>query len=238
MPSRLMTLRSRFLLLMALALATTASFAQSSNSNRDPVYGFDPLLYNGKIYSYFPQPGTGGIQYLYADFDTQGALTLRGVTYSNLTLNYDIFNQKVILKYKNAIGSPSLIEVSTAWLEMFELGGSHFEIRTGTDTTKRIYQVLGSGPDKILYYQRKELLLHNQQITGLYYFSKIIREMYLQKGNRVVKFKNNHSFITVFSKPEQELIKKYLRKKKIKVTKASDSIMAELINYCNTLSGS
>ncbi len=30
----------------------------------DDVYGSDPLLYNGRYYTFFPPPNTGGNQYL------------------------------------------------------------------------------------------------------------------------------------------------------------------------------
>ena len=213
-------------------------FSQEQNDTHERVYGYDPLLYNGRVYYFYPQPGTGGTQYLLDAFDTHGTITLRGVTYTNLTINYDIYNQLLVLKYKNAIGSASLIEISEAWLEKFDLEGRHFEILTGNDTTKRIYQVVGKGNDKILYFREKQMLLHNLEVSGLYYFSKVIKEMYVLSGKRLVKFSNNRSFIAAFSPSEKELIKKYLRKNNLNVKKANDFKMNELINYCNTLGGS
>jgi hypothetical protein len=225
-----------FIFLLILAVVSITAVAQTTSYNHDPVYGYDPLLYNGRMYVFY-QPGTGGTQYLFNDFDTKGSITLRGVTYTNLSINYDIYNQQLILKYKDAIGSPRLIEISFAWLESFTLNNNLFEIYTETDSTKRIYQVLGSGDKKILFYHQKELLLHNQQISGSYYFSKGTREKYVLNGNKKVKFNNNRSFISVFSLPEQELLKKYIRQQNINVKKTNDYILNELINYCKTLGG-
>jgi hypothetical protein len=232
-----MTFIPRFLLLLLLAMISNTAISQSLSDNHDPVYGYDPLLYNGRMY-YFYQPGTGGTQYLHENFDPQGTITFRGVTFSNLSINYDVYNQLLVLKYKDAIGSNKLIEVSYAWLESFTLGGYSFEYISESNSTRRIYQVLGSGNKKILYFYRKDMLLHNQTISGLYYFSKTIKEKYVFNDNHIVKFNTNKSFLAAFSPAQQVLIKKYIRKQNINVKKANDAILTDLINYCKTLAGS
>ena len=232
-----LTFFTRFLLLLLLAVVSNTAISQSLSDNHDPVYGYDPLLYNGRIY-YFYQPGTGGTQYLHENFDTRGTITLRGTTFTNLSINYDVYNQILVLKYKDAIGSNKLIEVSYAWLESFTLGGYPFEYIGESNETRRFYQVLGSGSKKILYYYRKDMLLHNQAISGLYYFSKTIKEKYVLNDNHIVKFNNNKGFLAAFSTDQQVLIKKYIRKQNINVKKANDVILTDLINYCKTLVGS
>jgi hypothetical protein len=217
-------------------VVSLSAAAQTVSVNNDPVYGYDPLLYNGRMYIFY-MPGTGGTQYLYNDFDTKGSIRIRSVTYTNLSINYDIYNQQLILKYKDALGSPRLIEISFAWLESFTINNNKFEIYTEADSSKRIYQVLGSGDKKIMFYHQKELLLHNQQISGSYYFSKGTREKYVLNGTQKVKFNSNHGFISVFKPSEQELLKKYLRQQNINVKKANDFMLNELINYCKTLGG-
>lgn len=228
---------SRFLLLLSITVNSISAIAQVPTNDHDPVYGYDPLLYNGKLY-YFYKPGTGGTQYLHENFDTQGTITLRGITFTNLSINYDIYNQILVLKFKDAIGSNKLIEVSYAWLESFTLGGYPFEYIGESNSTRRIYQVLGSGSKKILYFYRKDMLLHNQAISGLYYFSKPIKEKYVFIDNRIVKFSNNKGFISAFSPTQQVLLKKYMRKQSINVKNASDIVLTDLINYCKTLGGS
>jgi hypothetical protein len=228
----------RFLIVLALAFSSVFALAQSTAGNPDKIYGHDPLLYNGRIYSFFPPEGTGGNQYLNDEFDKQGSLKVRGVTFTNLALNYDIYNQLVVLEYKNNLGSTELIEVSAAWLEEFNLGGRHFEIKNGTDTTRRIFQVLGEGTEKILIFHRKDLKLDTRTASKDHFFADAIREMYVETGNKTLRFKNNRSFVSDFSLGRQDAVKKYLRKHKIRVKKASDYLMTELINYCNTLNGS
>ena len=233
-----MKILTRFLLLLILVTVTLSTFAQPAIATDDPVYGFDPLLYNGRVYHYLPERGTGGNQFLVDEYDPNGSITLRGITYPHQVLNFDVYNQKVVLKYKNATGSTSLIEISGAWFGSFDMDGRHFEIETDVDTTKHIYQVLGSGSDKVMYFLKKDKLLYNRPISGSYYFSKVLRETYVYTGKRKVKYSGNRNFTSAFSPEKQALIKEYLHKYKINVKKASDSVMTDLINYCKTLGGS
>jgi len=223
--------------MLSMVLGALTAFSQSSLKNPDLVYGFDPLLYNGKVYAYYTMPGTEGTQYLFDTFDTMGSLTVRGVTFARITLNFDICNQQLIMKYKSTIGASSLIEISKAWLEKFEIDGRHFEIIATSDTTKEIYQVLGAGPSKIMYYQTKKLLLNTLIASKNYFFSHIQKGMYVFNGKQRIKYKNNRSFVAAFNPAQQDMIRKYIRKHKLIVQKVSDLQMTDLINYCNTLTG-
>lgn len=219
-------------------MVSLSAFSQTSAGNNDPIYGYDPLLYNGRLYYFYPQPGTEGTQYLFDSFDNMGSITVRGVTYTNLTLNFDIYNQLLILKYKNAIGSPSLIEISFGWLEQASIWGSNFETFTEPNSTKRLYQVIGSGDKKIMYYQNKELLIDNLKSSKNHYFSSGKKEMYVKTNGQLTPYKNSSSFVKSFSANNQSVIKSYLRTHKINVKTATDIIMADLITYCNSLPGS
>jgi len=227
--------KTSFILAFILLFCTLLSFSQVIKESHDPVYGFDPLLYNGRVYQFYVAPGTGGTQYLFDKFDTLGSLTLRGVTYNNLTLNYDIYNQLIILKYKNTVGSYSLIEISQAWLEKSSMSGCNFENVTNVSSGKSIYQVIGNGADKIMYYRNKELLIDNLGGSMNHYFSDTRKQMFVLTNNQLKPFKKRKDFIKAFSPSRQALIKTYIRKHNINLKTASDFNMTDLINYCNTL---
>jgi hypothetical protein len=212
-----------------------SAFAQVKADNQDRIYGYDPLLYNGRVYAYFPKPGTAGTPYLFPDFDAQGSVTLRGVTFTNVCINYDLYNQQLILNYKTVLGSSSFIELSLAWLENFQIKDSHFEVVTSSDTSKRIFQVLGSGTYQIRYSLYKALLPDSRTASRNFFFTDSEKESFVFSGNKMNRYKNNRSFVGTFSSSQQDAIRKYIRKNKIKVKKASDLKMIELINYCNTL---
>jgi hypothetical protein len=227
----------RFLLLFSLLMVSFTVKPQVKSGNNDPVYGYDPLLYNGKIYDFYPVAGTEGTQYLFDTFDSLGSVTIRGVTYDNLSLNYDIYKQLLVLKYKNVAGSQSFIEISYAWLEEACLWKNNFEPYTATNSTKRLYQVLGNADKKILYYWSKELWLEDQKISKNHYFSSARKDMFVFTNNQLISFKTNAGFVKSFSPKQQSFIKSYMRSFKINVRKANDLIMTDLINYCNSLFG-
>lgn len=233
-----MAFATRFILFFSLAIASITAIAQTSTQNNDPVYGYDPLLYNGRLYYFYPQPGTLGTQYLFDIFDSTGSITVRGTTYTHLTLNFDIYNQQLILKYKDAIGSPSLIEISFAWLEKASLSGNNFETYAAPNSSKRLYQVIGGEAEKIMYYLSKDLLIDNMKISGSHYFSSGKKAMYVKVDGRLIPYKNNKGYVKSFSVSKQSYIKEYLRNYDINVKTANDFIMNNVINYCNTLPGS
>ena len=224
-----------FLLLLSIAMVSLKATSQVNFENNDPVYGYDPLLYNGKVYNFYLPVGTEGTQYLFDTFDSLASITVRGVTYQHVTLNYDIYNQLLVLKYKNAVGSQSFIEISYAWLEKATMWSKDFEIFSASDSTKLLYQVIGNADEKILYYLSKELLLENLKSSKNHYFTSVKKKMFVWTNGRFSSFKNNAGFIKSFSPKNQSSIKSYLRSANLKVRKAKDYLLMDLINYCNSL---
>ena len=172
---------------------------------------------------------------MFKEFDEHGSITLRGITFAGVILNYDVFNQQLVLRYTNSSGATNLIAISAAWLEKFELNGDHFETIAKADTTKSIFQVLGFGHDKILFYFGKELLLDSFKSNGNHYFSEARKNMFVLTGEKITGFNSNRGFVKCFDSKKYDEIKKYIRKNKIQVKKASDWQMNELIDFCNTL---
>jgi len=230
-----MTLLFRILISFSLLFNFYVVSAQHLGDSEDNIYGLDPLLYNGRSYTYFLPSTTGGNQYFNDSGFENGSVTIRGITFNKLVLNYDIFNQELILKYKTDLDGTRVIVISDAWLESFSLRDFNFEQITSQDTLKRIYQVLGTGPSRILYFWKKDLELDNVQGSKKYSFTSAKKEMYLYRGGNILKYRNNKIFYSLFGPDKGTIIKEYLRKNKINVKKATDKTMTKLISYCNSL---
>ena len=209
--------------------------AQQSGINVDDVYGSDPSLYNGRHYTFFLPLNAGGSQYFSGRQFESGSATIRGVTYNGLVLNYDIYNQQLILQYKSNLGATGLIIISDAWLESFSFKDLNFEMISSPDTLKRIFQVLGTGPSRILYFWKKDLNLESFQGSTNHIFSASIKEMNVYTGNRILRYRNNNTFCSLFDSVKRNAVKVYLRKNNIKVKKATDQVMTGLICYCNSV---
>ncbi len=187
------------------------------------TYGLDPILYNGKLYKYYTQRNIIGNQYLNNVLFIQGEVTIRGNKFKNLSLNFDIFNQELLLKYSDLKGSENTIMISKAWLEEFSIGKSKFKLCTMNNFPERIYQFIGNDSIQIYYYIKKVLNLNNTPGSSSYAYTTN-KSTFIFINKSLNQYNSNRGFIKIFDKTIQPQIKKYLRSNKIKVTSASDDI--------------
>ncbi len=240
----------RSLILALLLFCSGTLFSQHTFQDLDRVYGLDPLLFNGKKYSYFLPSGTGGNQFFSSAEFVWGGIVVKGCSGEvvkgcsgevvkgksdkDLLLNYDVFNQKLLLKFFDETGAEQIIEVSEAWLESFDLGPVNFICLRENDET-RIYQVLGDGPCKILYYWRKNLKLINTATASSYTFTSPVKTSFVLIDGKPRPFGSKGSFTKLFNPAHKVEIKNYLQANGINLKKASDQAMTDLINYIGNL---
>jgi hypothetical protein len=224
----------RSLLLTSLIIFSGKLISQDTFHEMDKVYGLDPLLYNGKKYSYFLPSGTGGNQFLASSAFVEGDMVIRGKGVKGVLLNYDIYNQKLLLQYADETGAFQIIEVSEAWLEHFSLGDMNFIYLAGNEQD-RIYQALGDGPYRVLYYWRKSLKLSNSMGDGNYTFSPPVKTRYVLVNGELHPFRSKGSLIRIFDPAHKPAIKRYFHENGINPKKASDQAMTELINFIGNL---
>jgi hypothetical protein len=200
----------------------------------DRVYGLDQILYNGKKYTYSPPPGTKGHQYLFSPDYAAGSVTIKEKNYPGLTLNYDIFNQQLLLRYANETGPLNIIEISKSWITGFRMGDMYFEFLV-IGQEPHFYQVLGEGRARILYQWRKNLEVDGTIGSCGFAFTRTIRDSYVVIDGALKPFNTKRSLINLFDPAQRQEIKSYLRKNKINVKKSSDRVMAEMITFIGNL---
>jgi hypothetical protein len=215
-------------------LICTSAAAQDAGQEADRVYGLDQTLCNGKKYSYKAPAGTKGNPYFLSPIFLDGTVTLRGNCYREVFLNYDIYNQLLLLRYKDETGSATTIEVSKAWLTSFSLGEKHFEY-LDLEKQPRFFQVMGSGPLRILYHWRKTLDVDVAIGTNYLLFSGAIRDPYVLMDGQLKPFNTKRSLIRLFDPSLKPEIKTYIRKNKVRMKKASDREMEALIMHIGKL---
>ena len=208
--------------------------AQPASDYPVETYGLDPLLYNGRIYSYHIPSGTAGTPYYHGASFVDGTVTLRGVKYTDLPLKYDVINQQLILQYQLREGGVQQLILSEAWLENFTIGNTYFEMIPVRDTIRQIAQVIGTGPRRIVNTWTKELKLDSRLGSRSYVFTKAKKRAYLQTGQTCREFLKNKSFIVLFEERHQPEVRKYLQRHHLNLKKANDTALTELIHFCNT----
>ncbi len=227
-------MKFKFLISLFIVLFSSVfsrSFAQVLQNEADKIYGLDPLLYNGRVYTYFVPSSTNGNQFLSGREFSRGEVSIRGTQFKDVDLNYDIFNQQLLLSYHDLVGAESILEISKAWLNSFRIGNRNFELIAGTDSVPHIYQVIGDSSIRILYSWRKDLNLEHAGTLN-YIFSAPLKTSFINIEGRIIRYKNNKGYVSIFKSGNQEAIKKYLRQHRISVKKASDLEMYKLISYC------
>ncbi|HLN56292.1 MAG TPA: carboxypeptidase-like regulatory domain-containing protein [Bacteroidales bacterium] len=193
----------------------------------------DPVLYNGKIYTFHLHPETRGHQYLDNQQFSKGWLKIRDLLYDGLNINYDVFNQQVILKYLNSGNVSRQIIISDAWLKAFGYGGMNFEL-AGPD--RKIFQTLGNRPCRIFIHWTKSLDLSREYGARNYVFSKPKKEMFLALNDTLLPFSGNKGFISAFRSvagdSSGDLLRTYLKKNRLNIRKTDKNTIEELLAYC------
>lgn len=235
-----MKIRTILTLFLIITFANANCYSQNQGFSANKIYGLNPLLYNGKLYTFFAAANTQGSQFLDGPNFKKGSVQFRGEKFNNLLLNYDVHNQQVVLRFKTRMKNTREIVLSNVWLKYFNLGEQHFEILKFPGIKSRIYQVIGNGHYEILYTWRKDYNLSNTFGATNFAFSKPVRDTYLKVGKKLIHYKNNKSFVALFGPENKSSLNKFLRKNKIKLNRIKKSrlqAVLRLINYCNTLPG-
>jgi hypothetical protein len=218
-----------------LIIVLSLAFPANAQDNNALIYGLDPLLYNGRTYAFTLSYGTIGHPFLNTPSYESGYVIIRDEKFNDILLNYDIYNQELILKYKDLHGAFNFIKLSKAWLRGFYLHGDAFVLIESEDGQKQFFQVIGQNGLQVLYQWQKKMSLSMQTGSKNYQFSDPEKTMYLYSNKEFYRFKNNKSFIAYFIPSQQDYVKKYLAQNKINVKKASDEKMLKLITFCSRI---
>jgi len=196
---------------------------------------FDALLQNGLYYAY-PYFSAVGHPFLGdGEFGT-GSVIFREKSYEGITINYDIFNQQIILSRKlDEMLQMNLL--ANEFISGFSFQGKHFIKASFEGESSPFFQVISLGPNISCYYawykERREVLDSGNQ--RIYSFSEQKSKHYLLLDGKLLRYKNNRSFVHLRPAAVRDAPKKYLKLNKVLVKDANDQVMRTLIEHCNTI---
>lgn len=197
-------------------------------------YGSDADLVNGEKY-FYPYRQALGDPFLYPDAQS-AHITIQGKAFEQAELRYDIFNQKLVLDYRDIYGAVSSLVLRNEWVESFDFDDQYFVHITGPDGEPEFFQQVTDGPIACLYSWSKKYLLNLTSGVQNYYFTDASKDSFLLLDGAFYPYKNNKTFLKVFDSEKQKLVKQFIRQSKLKVQHASDSQIRHLVEYCNSLS--
>lgn len=201
------------------------------------VYGIDDLLVNGSIYAPH-HPVAFGSQYLEKSTFSKGNLNLVGREFHKVDLKFDIEQQKVILMgYIDSVNY-KIIVLNDNYIKDFSIHDKHFvniSNYLNNKSVKGFYELIYTGEFVFIKSYKKEFLgvYSNRYPNGKY--SKTYTEKFIIKNNIKYTIKNKKSIFSVFPEHKQE-IKTYMKDNKIKLRKASNINLNNLMQYCDEVS--
>lgn len=196
-------------------------------------YGSDADLVNGKKY-YYPYRQSEGDPFLYPE-SREAAILIHDKEFSGQELRYDIYNQKLILDYLDLYGAKSSLVLQDEWVKTFSFGDKHFIRMKDMEGKESYFQLVSGGHLNCVYRWSKNYLLNLSSGISGYYFTEPKKESFLVIGGKFYPYRNNRGFIKALDPGMQRTVKSFIKERRLKVNKAQDAQIRQLVEYCNSL---
>jgi len=203
------------------------------NNSFHKAYGPDQNLVCGLRY-YNKHKRYEGHKFFMEDAFVKGKLFLEKGIYPDVFLKYDLYGQQLILRSTDSDDYYNEIIVTDSRLKGFELEGRTFRKLYFPETDTLIFQVIGQGDPVCLYHWEKEVIQNSFNLNRPFKFTEMMRKSYVVTNSSLHRFKGARSFSKSFPDHRAQVMK-YIRREKIRLSKAGDTEMQGLINYCSKL---
>lgn len=216
-----------FAALVSFIFLTPAQGQQASAEARqgyfelvDRAYGQDQELVNGlQFYDYHPR--SLGNPYLLEGFVHQGSVTIRGVTYNNVWLKYDIFAHQVEVEYRTMGGADNQVVLVGDRVDEFRIGEHFFRNLAFQGEQQGFYQVIGSGRMICYIMWEKKLIPRVSDSRFTEEFTAPKRKYLLELDGEINEFQSKSDFVKLFPEDRRTEIKKLVRENSMQFRIAS-----------------
>ena len=201
--------------------------------NFDQLNGPDYKLLNGRQYNLLNSGNSH--PYFNTDSYRPGSLVLNGESYDGIIINYDIYDQQLILQYPGNSGQDLKVVLNREMIDHFQIDGLSFRLMSSPESGSSFFQVLSSGDMSCFLLWKKTLYRSTASGNINYKYSKQSREIYLQREGRLYVVRSRSSFTSIYDEAYRKEIKEFLRREKINFRNASDEKLGELMDFCMDL---
>lgn len=200
---------------------------------QDPIKE-NQLLYNGKMWRNLYSLVKGD-QFLFSKDFLQGSLTINSKTYKNIGISYDIYNDEIITTANRG----SILQLNKEMVDSFSFYFGNktyrfFNIPEDSVTGIHGYvNVLYKGKSALYVKYKKEIdLLAVDDKYDMFYQT---HRIYFLKDGNVYQIDSRKELLKVLYK-DKALIKDYIKKNRLKVTKKEPDSLIPIIRYYDSIS--
>ncbi len=191
------------------------------------------ILYNGRVWEnlYYMVKED---QFLFSKVFLPGSLTIRGKTFTNVSIMYDIYKDEIL----TPISPRGILQLNKEMVDSFSLrfqNKSYLFIRMPEDSLKGLkgyLNVIYKG--KTALYIKYEKKIEKLGDEGKYDKFYQVRQIYLVKDNRINLITSKRDLINVLNE-DKELIKDFIKKNKLTVSKENPESYIPVIRYFDTI---
>ncbi len=228
-----------FMCIQFLPLLIVGQSSDVSNSiislidSTQKIYGSNDLLINGKVY-YQPNRMASGTPFLFSPKFERGTIFTRGQSFEVAGLNYNIVDHELILLNITADGAKLHIKLSNILIDSFLLNNYLFVNLKELNISSNYPYMLAT--NKGLYYfligYDKEFVNRYSENDPYGKFSGTKKTLFLVYDSALVRINSKKTFLEYFPTIKKE-ISTFLKKHKIKLSKASPEQLKQLMEFCN-----
>jgi hypothetical protein len=196
-------------------------------------YKSDQVLVNGLYYDNYYRNAIGH-PFLFEDVFYKGKLFYQNMLYKDLDMKYDIYEQRLLIRY--ILNDHNIIFIPpNEFISEFSFNEKHFKKYPFPGTAPKFYQVIADYDNIkcLCYWFKKRAESSHSRSFSSYRFYNSEKRCSLVLNNKLLNYRSNASFIRYFPEMKRDKIRKYLKSKKIKVLKSNDNTIRKLIDYCH-----
>jgi len=221
------------LLVPAGAWAQDEEDVREARAYFDRLYGSDFNLLNGR--RYYLYYSSNSHPFLESEQSRPGDLVLGGISYHGVPINYDLYQQVVILQYISQSGETRHVILNRELVDGFVLNQKVFRkipLEGGEHGYTQVIREGGLG----FYIEYSKKLNYTPSVnTTPYHYTRLARKLYLDRGGKVLAVGSRGSFLQAFDPGIRQAIHQYMRQEHIRLRSASDGALSLLLHFCNQM---
>ncbi len=215
------------------AWAQTEEQVREARAYFDRLYGSDFNLLNGR--RYYLYYSSNSHPFLETEQSRPGDLVLGGISYRGVPINYDLYQQVVILQYISHSGETRHVILNRELVDGFVLDQKVFSKVPLVGKDRGYTQVIRAGRLGFYIDYSKKLNYTPSVNTTPYHYTKLARRLYLDREGAVLPVGSRGSFVQAFEPGSRQAIRQFMRQQHIRLRSASDGALTLLLQFCNQM---